>query len=346
MNKLLLVAAVGGVGWLVYLLAPILTPFVAGALIAYLADPWVDWLARWRLKRLTAVVLVFTVITLVVVLVLLWVVPLLADEVGNFFDNLPAYFRWFQTRAVPWLQKHLGLKLRVANLEQAVSMFTADWQASGGAIDALLSISHSGAVLVSWVLNLVLIPVVVFYLLRDWNLLLQRLHDLLPLRWTPWVVKLATEADDVLSAVFRGQLMVMLVLGVFYSLGLWLIGLHLGLVIGLFAGLVSFIPYGGFIAGASVAAITALAQFDELWPVASVLIVFGVGHIIEGMWLTPWLIGNRIGLHPVAVIFAALAGGQLFGFLGVLLALPIAAVVMVLLRHIHDIYKGSGLYGA
>lgn len=345
MNKCLWVAALAGLGGLVYLLAPVLTPFAAGTLVAYLANPLVDSLANRGLKRLPAVVLVFAVISLLVGLVLFWVVPLLAEQVGNFFDDLPAYSRWVQTSAVPWINKHLGLKLRASNLEQLAGTLTAQWQQAGGASAALASLSHSGAVLVSWLLNLALVPVVVFYLLRDWNRILCQVQGLLPLRWAPLAARLSIEIDEVLSAVFRGQLMVMLALATVYSVGLWLVGLRLGLLIGLFAGLASFIPYAGFIVGVLLASIMALAQFGELWPVASVLIVFAAGQMLEGLWLTPWLIGHRIGLHPVAAIFAALAGGRLFGFLGVLLALPMAAVVMVLLRHIHEVYKDSDWYG-
>ncbi|SMF95745.1 Predicted PurR-regulated permease PerM [Methylomagnum ishizawai] len=338
MNRWLVLALVGGLGGLLYLLAPMLTPFVGGALVAYLADPWVDRLERVGLRRLPAVILVFSFIVLLFVSLLLLVLPVLAEQVGGFIDDLPAFFRW--------LQKHFGVKVRLGNLEQVAATLSAYWQKVGGDAAAVLeSLTHSGAVIVSWVLNLALIPVVVFYLLRDWNVMLGHIRGLLPRRWVPGTARLVGEVDGVLSAVFRGQFMVMIALGAIYSLGLWLIGLKQGLLIGLIAGLVSFIPYAGAMAGVTLAAIAALAQYGEFSSVISVLVVFGVGHLLEGMWLTPWLIGHRIGLHPVAVIFAVLAGGQLFGFLGVLLALPLAAVVMVLLRHIHGLYKDSDWYG-
>lgn len=346
MNKYLIVAGVAGFGGLIYLLAPILTPFVAGALVAYLADPLADRLENLGLKRLTAVIAVFAFIVVIIGLMLFLVVPLLEDQITRFIDELPAYSRWFQATVIPWIQKHLGIRLRIVNLEQMAGMISSHWQQAGGvATTVLSSLSHSGAVLIAWLINLALIPVVVFYLLRDWDVMVRRIHDLLPLRWAPVAARLAAEADEVLSAVFRGQIMVMIALGTLYSVGLWLVGLNLGLLIGLFAGLISFIPYAGSITGVVLASIVALAQFGELWPVVSVLMVFGVGQMLEGMWLTPWLIGNRIGLHPVAVIFAVLAGGQLFGFLGVMLALPIASVAMVLLRHAHGLYKESDLYG-
>jgi predicted PurR-regulated permease PerM len=207
-------------------------------------------------------------------------------------------------------------------------------------------LSHSGAVVISWLMNLVLIPVVIFYLLGDWDQIVARVHDLLPRCWTPVVTVLAEESDEVLSAVFRGQFAVMAAFGAIYSIGLWLAGLDLGLLIGMFSGLIGFIPYAGAISGVVAASVAALAQFEDLWSLVPVLAVFGVGQMLEGIWLTPWLIGNRIGLHPVAAIFAVLAGGQWFGFLGVLLALPAASVIMVLVRHIYGFYKMSELYSS
>jgi len=200
-------------------------------------------------------------------------------------------------------------------------------------------------VVLSWLMNLLLIPVVTFYLLRDWDTMVRQINDLLPRRYAPAAARLATEADEVLSAFLRGQFTVMLALGAIYSVGLWLVDLDLALLIGLFAGLVSFIPYMGATVGVVSASVAAIAQFGDLWSVVPVLIVFAVGQTLEGTVLTPKLVGDRIGLHPVAVIFAVLAGGQLFGFLGVLLALPVASVAMVLMRHVHDRYLDSQLYG-
>jgi predicted PurR-regulated permease PerM len=346
MNKCLTVAGIAALGALIYLLAPMLTPFVAGALIAYLADPLADRLESLGFKRLAAVLVVFALIILIVGLILLLVIPLLEEQITDFIDQLPVYSRWFQATVVPWVQKHLGIRIRLVNLEQMVGMLSAHWQQAGGAAAVVLSyLSSSGAVVVSWLINLALIPVVVFYMLRDWDVMIRHIRDLLPLRWLADVEKLASEADEVLGAVFRGQFMVMIALGTIYSFGLWLVGLNLGLLIGMFAGLISFIPYAGSIVGLVIASLAAFAQFGGFGPVVWVWIVFATGQMLEGMWLTPWLVGNSIGLHPVAVIFAVLAGGQLFGFLGILLALPVASVVMVLLRHVRTVYKGSDLYG-
>jgi predicted PurR-regulated permease PerM len=172
----------------------------------------------------------------------------------------------------------------------------------------------------------------------------RRVHDLLPRRVADTAARLAGEADEVLGAFLRGQFFVMLAMSGIYSVGLWIVGLDVALLVGVIAGLISFIPYMGAIVGISAAGIAALAQFEDSAYLVYVGIVFGVGHLLEGMVLTPRLVGNKIGLHPVAVIFAVLAGGQLFGFLGILLALPVASVVMVLIRHLHDLYKESALY--
>jgi predicted PurR-regulated permease PerM len=188
--------------------------------------------------------------------------------------------------------------------------------------------------------------VVTFYLLRDWDLMVERVHRMVPRRIEPTVARLAREVDQVLGAFVRGQLTVMLALGLIYGVGLTVIGLSVGPLIGMIAGLLSFVPYLGFIIGLGASLIAALVQHGDWLHVLLVLVVFAVGQVMEGYVLVPRLVGGKIGLHPVAVIFAVLAGGHLFGFLGVLLALPAAAAIMVLLRYAHERYQSSGLYGS
>jgi predicted PurR-regulated permease PerM len=190
----------------------------------------------------------------------------------------------------------------------------------------------------------VLIPVLTFYLLRDWDLLVARVHELIPRRYEQSVAQIAKQCDEMLGAFMHGQLLVMLSLGTVYSIGLWLVGLDMAFLIGMLAGLVSFVPYLGFILGMLVAGIAALMQFQDAIHLFYVLLVFGTGQMLESFLLTPYLLGDRIGLHPVAVIFAVMAGGQLFGFVGILLALPATAVIMVLLSHAHEHYINSELY--
>jgi len=186
--------------------------------------------------------------------------------------------------------------------------------------------------------------VVTFYLLRDWDILVARLHELLPRHIEPTVRQLVQEADQVLGAFMRGQMSVMVLLGAFYTTGLWLIGVEFAFLIGMGAGLVSFIPYLGTIVGIGAACIAAWFQFQGLQPVLMVAGLFGIGQLLQDMVLVPRLVGQSIGLHPVAVIFAVMAGGQLFGFIGVLIALPVASVVVILLRHAHQAYRSSTLY--
>jgi predicted PurR-regulated permease PerM len=345
-QKWLVFAGLAGLGWLVYLLSPVLTPFVAGALLAYLTDPMADRLEKLGLKRTQAVLVVFAAVMLLAVLAVLVLLPLLEHQVDRLVDNLPVFARWLKAKALPFLHSHYGLSIQLNSLDQISTLLGKYWQQAGGVAATVLdSLSRSGLVVLSWLMNAMLIPVVTFYLLRDWDKMVEQINHLLPRHIAPTVARLAVEVDEVLSAFLRGQFSVMLVLGGIYSIGLWVVGLDLALLIGLFAGMVSFIPYMGAIVGVLSASVAAIAQFGEIWSVVPVLIVFAIGQALEGTVVTPKLVGDRIGLHPVAVIFAVLAGGQLFGFLGVLLALPAASVIMVLIRHIHETYLGSHFYG-
>ncbi|MDD4914291.1 MAG: AI-2E family transporter [Methylococcales bacterium] len=348
-QKWLILAFTALLGWFIYQLAPILMPFAVSAGLAYLGDPLVDRLElvryrRFRLNRTLCVLLVFFGIIFVVAALFIIIVPALEYQIGELLDQLPAYQNWLNKTVIPVLQKYLGHSIRPVQSGQLVTLIRNQWQNGGATEDLIKSVSHSGIVVIGWALNLVLIPVISFYLLRDWDNLMMQIHDLFPRRYSRIVGRLAKEADEVLGAFLRGQFYVMLAMGLIYSLGLWLIDLQLALLIGMLAGLISFVPYMGIIVGLVTACLAALLQFQNVLHIMPVLIVFAVGYSLESMLLTPWLVGNRIGLHPVAVIFAVLAGGQLFGFLGVLLALPLASVVMVLLRHIHERYTDSRFY--
>lgn len=331
---------------LLYVLAPILTPFVAGALLAYLGDPLVDQLERWKFSRTLAVTTVFLTIFLLIIVFFLFLVPVLETQIKDFILQVPAYVDWAATVLLPYLQQRFGVDASVLEIERLKTMITSNWQETGGLIrNAIQTISKSGFVVLGWVANLALIPIITFYLLRDWDRLVAYIDDLLPRSIEPLVAKLARESDEVLGAFLRGQFLVMLALSAIYALGLWLIGVKFALLIGLIAGLVSFVPYLGLIVGVAVAGIAVLFQTQDAMNLLWVFLVFGVAQMLEGTLLTPLLVGERIGLHPVAVIFAVLAGGQLFGFFGILLALPIAAVLAVIMRHIHATYKQSQIYG-
>ena len=330
---------------LLYLLAPVLTPFLLAALLAYLGDPLIDRLEARKIPRGGAVALVFGALILGLLLLLLVLIPISAHQFRGLIQRLPIYLDWLQTSVVPWLSDTLGIDPALFELSQLRDKLLTYAREIGDLAGGLLeSLRASSTVVFAWVANLVLVPVVTFYLLRDWDLLVARIRELLPRRIEPAVSKLAQESDAVVGAFLRGQFIVMAALGVIYSVGLAVIGLDFSLLIGMLAGLVSFVPYLGVIIGILAASIVALLQFHSLLSVIPVLIVFGVGQSISDFFLTPALVGDRIGLHPVAVIFAVLTGGHLFGFFGILLALPVAAVIVVLLRHAQDQYFKSGLY--
>jgi predicted PurR-regulated permease PerM len=333
-------------GWLIYLLSPVLMPFVFSAILAYLGDPLADRLETYKLTRTQAVAVVFLAMTLTLMLTLLLLIPQLEYQISQLISSLPDNAGKINSSLLPWLEQRFGLRLKPVNLDQLVIIVKQHWQNAGGvAAGILTSISHSGGVLAAWLLNLFLVPVVTFYLLRDWDILVAKIYDLLPRRMVPVTAKLTGEVNTVLSAFLRGQFYVMLALGLVYTVGLWLVGLDVALLIGMLAGLISFVPYLGAIVGVTSACVAALSQFHELTPLIGVAVVFLIGQTLEGTVLTPKLVGDKIGLHPVAVIFSVMAGGQLFGFLGILLALPVASIIMVFLRHVHDIYRDSEFYG-
>jgi len=334
-------------GGLLYVLAPVLTPFAAGALLAYLGDPLVDRLEARKISRTVGVIIVFVLLSLAVIATALFLLPLLEQQIRALVHKVPGYLDWAQNNLWPQLASTLGVSQDVFSFDAVKQAMKANWQSAGGVfVGIVTNISQSGLAALAWIGNLVLVPVVTFYLLRDWDILVGRLRALLPRANEANVVRIVKECDDVLAEFFRGQLLVMAVLALVYSVGLSIVGLDLALLIGMVAGLVSFVPYLGLLVGIVLAGIAAFFQFHEFLPIAYVAAVFGVGQALEGMVLTPMLVGDRIGLHPVAVIFAVLAGAQLFGFLGVLLALPVAAVVVVLLRNAHERYVKSEIYQA
>lgn len=344
-NKWLLLAGLAVAGFLLYLLAPVLTPFLIAALFAYIGDPLVDRLESYKLSRTLSVVIVFIVIFSLVLLLPVVIVPLLEQQISVLLVKLPGYLDWLQRIVAPRLAEILGINPQDIDFSQIQKIVMQHWQQAGGVAASLLSsVKQSGLMMLVFIANIVLIPVVTFYLLRDWDVLIGHVHALIPRKAEANVSKLARDSDEVLGAFLRGQMTVMVCLGVIYSFGLWLVGIDIAILIGMIAGLVSFVPYLGFIVGIVMASIAAFMQFHEFLPLVYVAIVFGVGQAMEGMLLTPLMVGDKIGLHPVAVIFAVLAGGQLFGFFGILLALPVAAIIMVLLRFTHGQYVSSELY--
>ncbi|HCH31685.1 MAG TPA: AI-2E family transporter [Oceanospirillaceae bacterium] len=334
------------IAMLLYSLQAVLTPFLVGIGIAYMADPFADRLEARGWSRTLATCVVFLVLTLTVVAMLVGLVPMVVKQIQTLIYMLPQVEAWYNLVLLPWLQGTLAIDIKSLKLDIVTEGLAAEWKQAGGLISRLVRYATSSTMsLISTFGSMAMVPVVAFYLLRDFDVLTAKLHALLPRNIQPKVSAWANESDEVLAAFVRGQLLVMLCLGVIYALGLSFVGLNYALLIGILAGLASIVPYLGFAVGIAAAMTIAMFQFDGYWPLMLVFAVFGVGQLIESFVLTPLLVGDRIGLHPVAVIFAILAGGQLFGFLGVLLALPVAAVIMVLLRHLHTGYINSPLYG-
>ncbi len=334
--------------WVVGLLAPILTPFVLGALLGWLGDPLVDRIERTGRSRNVAVTLVFGLMSLLLVLALVILVPMLERQVRTLVESLPGYREWLMETAVPWVEARTGLELMSwLDPDRLVEWVREHWQQAGGFATTVAGyVSRSGFAMVAWVVNLVLLPILTFYFLRDWDLLVARVGALIPRDHLDTVTRLARESNDVLGAFLRGQFVVMVALGAIYAIGLQLSGLKLGLLIGMVAGLISFIPYLGATTGIVMAVLAALVQAQGMDTrlLLMVGVVFTVGQLLESYVLTPRIVGDKIGLHPVAVIFAVMAGGQLFGFLGMLIALPAAAVINVLLRFAAERYRRSELY--
>lgn len=324
-------------GWLFYMLAPVLTPFVAAALLAYMGDPLADRLQKMKLPRTLAVATVFLITFLVLALLVLLVGPLIKTQISALFKALPDIAR--QVEQV-WLPTLLGWMRIEAGDDVGVGAFLARYSDMVGSWSGkiLLSVSKSGGVLAAAVLSLFLIPILTFYLLRDWDTILLHMGALVPESQRDTVFQLARETDDVLSAFLRGQILVMAALALIYSLGLSLVGLKFAVAIGVVSGLVSFVPYLGFVFGIALAGLTVALEPSPLWPLVGIVVTFTLAQVIEGSVLTPKLVGDRIGLHPVIVIFAVAAGGQLFGFFGILLALPAAAVLSVLVRFAYHRY--------
>lgn len=330
-----------------WLLGPVLTPFTVAAVLAYALTPLVDRLddvAHGRMPRVVAVLTVELLFILALACLLLLTVPILAKELPLMREQLPLLVDKLDRSLTPWLAQYgIRVSLDLVSLKaQALKYLNANYEETFYSL--LPSLKLGGGVALTVVFNVVLIPVALFYLLMDWDRLVAKLLELVPPSARPNVDSFTHEADLVLGQYLRGQSLVMLIMAVFYSVGLALFGLDLALPIGFFTGLAMFIPYIGFGVGLVLALLAGLLQFMSVKALVMVAVVYGIGQVIEGFFITPRLVGKRIGLHPLAVIFALLAFGQLFGFVGVLVALPASAVLLVAVRRLRVGYMASKLY--
>ena len=328
-------------GWLVYSLAPILTPFLAGALLAYMFNPLATRFEQYGLSRGLATLTVITLVGLALFGLVLIAMPLFQGQFSELATRLPGTLDGARTRLLPWLQQNLGLRI---NLDlDVIKAWLAEKAKQNGA-DWLPTLKTGAVALVGILANLVLIPVVMFYLLKDWDLMIGRIATLVPRPWLPNVARVARNMDQVVGEFLRGQFAVMATLAAYYGVALWAVGLHYALQIGLITGVLSFVPFLGFALGVILALVVALLQFGDWQNILWVSGVYLVGQVLETYVITPRLVGERVGLHPVAVLFVLAAFGQLFGFVGVLLAVPLAAVLLVGLRELRAVYEHSQLY--
>lgn len=341
----LLLVAVLVIGAIVWVLSPILAPFLAAAILAYIFDPLVDRMERRGLSRSLATIVAVLLLALAVVLLLVIVLPLFYKEVAQLTQLIPGFVEQLKNTVVPWVNAKLGTAIQLDASSFRTFMQENISDASGIAKRVFATVGSGGLAVVAVLINISLVPIVLFYLLRDWDELVARVDELVPRRYHHTVNSVASEVDAVLSEFLRGQLTVMLIMATFYVVGLWAVGLKFALPVGLITGLLVFVPYLGVALGLVLGTVAAVMQFDSvLTGLALVWAVFAVGQVVESLFVTPKFVGERIGLHPVAVIFALMAFGQLFGFFGVLLALPASAAILVGLRHVAVRYKGSAVF--
>ncbi len=330
--------------WLLSELGPILTPFLLAALLAYICNPLVDRLLRLGLPRLPGVLAVLLGLFALVSTLGLIVIPLLIDEANVVTARLPDALALANEKLLPWLRQNFGIRLK---LDPATirKMLGDNMDAVQVVLEKVYVSARIGSgALITFGAMLILVPVAMFYLLLDWNSLLDRIDKLIPRRWHGKVAKLSGKVDAVLSEYLRGQLLVMAILAAYYSIALSIAGLPSAISVGVLTGMLIFIPYLGYATGLILALLVATLQFAGMAPIIAVLIVFGIGQMLESFILTPFLVGDRIGLHPLTVIFVLMAFGQLFGFLGILLALPASAVLLVALRELKSEYLASSFY--
>jgi predicted PurR-regulated permease PerM len=332
---------------IVWLLNDILLPFVVGMAVAYFLDPVVVRLQRLGLSRTWATTTVTILAVLITVGVGMAILPPLFSEVQSLIVNAPQYFVQAAARLQP-LVEPLREKLGLPSLSlQDLQADATQWAGQALAVVGSLAggIARRGVALINLLALIFLTPVVTFYLLRDWEKVIAAIDGALPLDHADTIRKLAHQSNAAIAGYVRGQVLVCISLAAIYAIGLSLVGLQFGLIIGLIAGAISFIPFVGTFSGAVMALGMALAQFPPDWMgVVKVAIVFLFGQMMEGNVLSPKLVGDRVGLHPVWIMFALLAGGSLFGFVGVLIAVPVAAVIGVVVRYLVGRYRQSTIY--
>lgn len=328
----------------VYVLRSVLLPFVTGIIIGYLLDPFASRIEKLGLNRTFSTFIVLILVVIIVVPSLILLFGVIDEQLGRFINVIPQYIASFLKKLEPFMNE---LHQRFPSMEPEKireymrNNMTNNLKIIGGVFRSIIT---SGFAIFNLISLLLITPVVTFYMLRDWDKFINKVDSLLPRGSKKSVREQARQIDRTLAGFIRGQLSVCLILGTYYSMGLYFVGLDLGVLVGFLAGIISFIPYVGSIVGFLLSLGIAFAQFDSLMPILQVVLVFAIGQFVEGNFLTPKLVGENVGLHPVWVMFALLAGGVLLGFLGLMIAVPVAAIIGVLLRHAIENYKKSSLY--
>lgn len=343
--RLLGLACVAAIFWVIYLLKPVVIPFFIALMFAYLLNPLVEQLCKFKISRVFSIILVFGFFSLLTLWATWYLIPMLWKQIIFVRNNIPAGITWLNDVVLPWISKTFKVDTMIVDTEQFATIIMTYIQTNYNADSiqtVLLQLIRSGLNVIQVGGSAILIPIITFYFLLDWQQMLQRIRLLIPLRFENKTLQIIYECDHVLKAFIKGQLLVMFLLGTIYATGLEMIGLEVGLMLGMMAGLASVIPYAGFALGIIGALFASFFQFGLDWvQFALVGIVFMVGQLCEGYILQPFLLGDKIGLSPVAVVFAVLAGAQLAGFVGMLLALPVAAIIVVLLQHLKEYYLQS-----
>lgn len=330
-------------GFVIIKLAGVLTPFLIAFFLAYLFNPLVNKLSRLHIKnrklpRLVSVLIVFLTLTFLSAILVLWLIPILITQLSLLITSATHWLGVLEKEWLPWLAQHMNIKLTDWNLEKGKTILVQHGKQISMAMGSITTLLfQSGLGIVSWLTQFFIILVVLFYLLRDWPFLMKKIQKTLLMNsFGQTFIKIVAKCDAVLGVFFRGQLSVMAALGAIYAIGLSLVGVNYAILLGFISGLLSIVPYLGGAVGLALSLFVGYLQFQD-WPSLALIIgVFGVGQALESIVLTPYLVGDKLGLHPLVVIFAIMAGGELFGFFGVLLALPVAAVMVVLLKDFHQ----------
>lgn len=326
------------------LLGPILTPFITAAVLAYILNPLVDKLCKLQINRSRGALWVMLFSFFILVGLLLVIVPMLIQQINSMITRIPAVITWVQTTLLPWYNERLGNHI---SINEATIM---TWLRSNASSiqaylqNAMVVMMHQGSAIAVGLGNLVLLPLLLYYFLRDWPNWSKGLSKLVPRRYLNTYTRVTTKMDNVLGEFLRGQLLVMIIMGLIYGTGLAMVGLDSGFAIGMVAGILVFVPYLGAFTGLLLATLAAVLQFNSWVDILLVWSVFGAGQLLESFFITPQIVGDKIGLSPFWVIFSLMAFGQLMGFIGMLVALPLAAICLVWLEEAKQTYLNSSFY--